>query len=215
MTLHIDIASDIVCPWCYIGKRHLEQALEMYADEYPHAPAPTLTWLPFQLNPDMPPQGMSRAEYVERKFGRPADEVYARVQGVGETVDIAFAFDQITQQPNTIKAHALVDLAAQFGLQPQVKEALMHAYFCDGADLTSDATMAHIAVRCGVPLEAAVARLKDSAALQRIAQQDAELRALGITGVPFFIFNRKVGVSGAQPAEQLLAAMVQAESLHA
>ena len=78
MTLHIDIASDIVCPWCYIGKRHLEAALEMYADEYPNAPAPTLAWLPFQLNPDMPPEGMSREEYVERKFGRPAHEVYGK-----------------------------------------------------------------------------------------------------------------------------------------
>jgi predicted DsbA family dithiol-disulfide isomerase len=209
MTVHIDIASDIVCPWCYIGKRHLEQALEMYADEYPNAPTPTVTYLPFQLNPDMPAEGMSREEYVERKFGRPAHEVYERVRTVGEAVDIPFAFDSIVRQPNTIKAHALVDLAAQFGVQPQVKEALMHAYFCDGADLSSDAEMAAIAIRCGVPLEAAVERLKDNAALQRIAQQDAELRALGITGVPFFIINRKVGVSGAQPAEQLLAAMLQ------
>jgi predicted DsbA family dithiol-disulfide isomerase len=208
--LHIDIASDIVCPWCYIGKRHLEQALELYADEYPNAAAPTMTWLPFQLNPDMPAQGMSREEYVERKFGRPAHEVYERVRTAGEAVDIDFAFDSIDQQPNTIKAHALVDLAAQFGLQPQVKEALMHSYFCEGADLTDDATLGGIATRCGVPVQAVIQRLQDDAALVRIAQQDNELRALGITGVPFFVFNRKVGVSGAQPAEALLAAMVQA-----
>ncbi len=210
MELHIDIASDIVCPWCYIGKRHLEQALEMFADQYPNAPAPTLSWLPFQLNPDMPAEGMSRQDYVQRKFGRPAHEVYERVRTAGEAVDIPFAFDSIARQPNTIKAHALVDLAAQFGLQPQVKEALMHAYFCDGADLTDDASLGGIATRCGVPVEAVVARLQDTAALERIAQQDAQLRELGISGVPFFIFNRKVGVSGAQPAEQLLAAMAQA-----
>jgi predicted DsbA family dithiol-disulfide isomerase len=210
MTLHIDIASDIVCPWCYIGKRHLEAALEMYADEYPNAPAPTLAWLPFQLNPDMPPEGMSREEYVERKFGRPASEVYERVRTVGEAVDIPFAFDSIIRQPNTIKAHALVDLAAQFALQPQVKEALMHGYFCEGADLTDDAELGSIATRCGVPVAAVIERLQDQAALARIAEQDAQLRSLGITGVPFFIINQKIAISGAQPAEQLLAAMVQA-----
>ena len=210
MTLHIDIASDIVCPWCYIGKRHLEQALEMYADEYPHAPAPTLSWMPFQLNPDLPGEGMSREEYVQRKFGRPASEVYERVRTAGEAVDIPFAFDSIIRQPNTIKAHALVDLAAQFDKQPQVKEALMHAYFCDGADLTDDAALGSIATRCGVPVEAVIERLQDKAALARIAEQDAKLRELGITGVPFFIINQKIAVSGAQPAEQLLAAMVQA-----
>jgi predicted DsbA family dithiol-disulfide isomerase len=210
MTLHIDIASDIVCPWCYIGKRHLEQALEMYADEYPHAEAPTLSWMPFQLNPDLPTEGMSREEYVQRKFGRPASEVYERVRTAGEAVDIPFAFDSIIRQPNTIKAHALVDLAAQFDLQPQVKEALMHAYFCDGADLTDDAELGSIATRCGVPVEAVIERLQDKAALARIAEQDAKLRELGITGVPFFIINQKIAVSGAQPAEQLLAAMVQA-----
>ena len=209
MTLHIDIASDIVCPWCYIGKRHLEQALELYADEYPSADAPTMAWLPFQLNPDMPPEGMSREEYVERKFGRPAHEVYERVRTAGEAVDIAFAFDSIERQPNTIKAHALVDLAAQFDRQSQVKEALMQAYFCNGADLTDDAELGGIATRCGVPVEAVIQRLQDTSALQRIATQDAKLRELGITGVPFFIFNQKVVVSGAQPAEALLDAMVQ------
>jgi predicted DsbA family dithiol-disulfide isomerase len=210
MTLHIDIASDIVCPWCYIGKRHLEQALVMYADEYPHAEAPTIAWMPFQLNPDMPADGMSREEYVQRKFGRPASEVYERVRTAGEAVEIPFAFDSIVRQPNTIKAHALVDLAAQFDKQPQVKEALMHAYFCDGADLTDDAELGSIATRCGVPVEAVIERLQDKAALARIAEQDAKLRELGITGVPFFIINQKIAVSGAQPAEQLLAAMVQA-----
>jgi predicted DsbA family dithiol-disulfide isomerase len=172
MTLHIDIASDIVCPWCYIGKRHLEQALAMYADEYPNAKAPTLSWMPFQLNPDMPAEGMSREEYVQRKFGRPASEVYERVRTAGEAVDIPFAFDSIVRQPNTIKAHALVDLAAQFDKQPQVKEALMHAYFCDGADLTDDAELGSIATRCGVPVEAVIDRLQDKAALARIAEQD-------------------------------------------
>jgi predicted DsbA family dithiol-disulfide isomerase len=210
MTLHIDIASDIVCPWCYIGKRHLEQALEMYADEYPNAPAPTLAWMPFQLNPDLPAEGMSREEYVQRKFGRPASEVYERVRTAGEAVDIPFAFDSIVRQPNTIKAHALVDLAAQFDKQPQVKEAMMHAYFCDGADLTDDAELGSIATRCGVPVAAVIERLQDKTALARIAEQDAKLRELGITGVPFFIINQKIAVSGAQPAEQLLAAMVQA-----
>ena len=208
--LHIDIASDIVCPWCYIGKRHLEQALELFADEYPNAPAPTVSWLPFQLNPDMPADGMSRDEYVERKFGRPAHEVYERVRTAGEAVNLPFAFDSIERQPNTSKAHALVELAMQYDLQSQVKEALMHAYFCDGGDLTDDAELGSIATRCGLPVQAVIAQLQDPAALARVAEQDARLRGLGITGVPFFIFNQKIVLSGAQPAEELLNAMVQA-----
>ena len=209
--LQIDIASDIVCPWCYIGKRRLEQALALFAQQYPDQPAPQVRWLPFQLNPTMPPEGMSRADYLQRKFGS-ADGggIYERVSAEGIKEGLAFDFKAITRQPNTLKAHALVAAAFALGVQPQVKEELMKAYFCEGADLTQNADLQRIAQRAGMPAEAAHAILQDTALTQEIAAQDEELRRIGISGVPFFILNKSIGVSGAQPPEALLAAMEQA-----
>jgi predicted DsbA family dithiol-disulfide isomerase len=112
--LTIDVVSDVVCPWCYIGKRRLEAALELYAQAKPDAPPPKVSFHPFQLNPDLPPEGMLRADYVARKWGgRPSSEVYARVSGVGKSVGIDFEFDRIVRQPNTKAAHALIALAAR------------------------------------------------------------------------------------------------------
>ena len=209
--LQIDIASDIVCPWCYIGKRRLEQALALFAQQHPDQPAPQVRWLPFQLNPTMPPEGMSRADYLQRKFGS-ADGggIYERVSAEGIKEGLAFDFKAITRQPNTLKAHALVAAAFALGVQPQVKEELMKAYFCEGADLTQNADLQRIAQRAGMPPEAAHAILQDTALTQEIAAQDEELRRIGISGVPFFILNKSIGVSGAQPPEALLAAMEQA-----
>src|SRR5450432_2931265 len=133
LPLTIDIISDVVCPWCYIGKRRIEAALELYAQQNPGAEKPIVTWRPFQLNPDMPAAGMSRQEYVVQKFGAArAKDIYKRVAGVGAEVGIPFAFDKIARQPNTLAAHSLIGLAGAADLQDQVKEALMHAYFIDG-----------------------------------------------------------------------------------
>lgn len=209
--LQIDIVSDIVCPWCYIGKRRLEQALSLFAQEHPEQPAPSLRWLPFQLNPDMPLQGMSRSDYLMRKFGQ-ADggDRYAHVKAEGLKENLAFALDRVARMPNTLKSHALVAAAYDSGLQPQIKEALMHAFFMDGSDMTDDQQLIAVAQSAGMPAEAANAVLQDTAAHQDIAAQDAELRRIGINGVPFFIINRQYGISGAQAPEALLAAMEQA-----
>ena len=101
-TLTIDVVSDVVCPWCYVGKRRLEGALEMLAKEHPDV-VPEVRWHAFQLNPEMQPEGIERSEYVKNKFGDRADSIYERVSGVGEDVGIAFKFDQIKRQPNTIQ----------------------------------------------------------------------------------------------------------------
>jgi predicted DsbA family dithiol-disulfide isomerase len=209
--LQIDIASDIVCPWCYIGKRRLEQALVLFASQHPDHPAPQIRWLPFQLNPTMPTEGMSRADYLQRKFGS-ADGggIYERVSAEGSKEGLAFDFKAIARQPNTLRAHALVAAALPLGVQSQVKEELMKAYFCEGADLTQTAALQRIATRAGMPAEAAHAVLQDTAAHQDIAAQDEELRRIGVSGVPFFIINRQYGVSGAQPPEALLQAIEQA-----
>lgn len=209
--LHIDIVSDIVCPWCYIGKRRLEAALKLFAAKHPTQPAPQVSWLPFQLNPDLPLSGMSRADYLQRKFGSPiGGGIYERVSDEGKKEGLDFDFSAITRQPNTLKAHALVAAALALGVQAQVKEDLMKAYFCEGADLTQDAQLQAIATRAGMPPEAAHAVLQDTATQQEVAEQDTEMRRIGISGVPYFILNRQIGVSGAQTAENLLAAMEQA-----
>ncbi len=213
--LQIDVVSDIVCPWCYIGKRRLETALHLFAQAHAQMPAPKVSWLPFQLNPDLPASGISRADYLQRKFGDPkGGGMYERVSAEGRKEGIAFDFTAIQRQPNTLRAHALLDAALQSDasglLQAQLKEALMQAYFCHGADLTQDTTLEAIATQSGMPLLAAQTTLQDTTAQQKVAAQDAELRRIGISGVPFFIINRKIGLSGAQPPEALLDAMERA-----
>ncbi len=213
--MQITVISDVVCPWCFIGKRRLEAALELYAKEFPAAPKPSIEWKPFQLNPEMPEEGIAREEYVRRKFGRPAKEIYAHVESEGKTCGINFQFDKITRQPNTIKAHALIGLAFTHGgevLQGAVKEALLDAYFLEGGDLTSDMALSDIAAKAGLDKALADECLKSAAQLGLTRQADEEAREMGVSGVPFFIFNNKVAVSGAHPPENLLQAMRQAES---
>jgi predicted DsbA family dithiol-disulfide isomerase len=215
MTLAIDVVSDVVCPWCFIGKRRLESAIARYVAERPDAPAPEVTWRPFQLNPGLPDEGMPRAEYIARKFGARGGPVYDRVAMVGRQVGIAFAFDRITRQPNTLAAHSLIALARSHGRQDATKEAFLRAYFLDGIDLTARANLVAIATSAGLDRAEVEARLDDPGAREAVAAEDAQAREMGIEGVPFFIFNRRLAVSGAQPSEVLLDAMKQAESVPA
>jgi len=213
MALNIDIISDVVCPWCYIGKRRIETALELYAQQNPGAERPSVTWRPFQLNPDMPAVGMNRQDYVTQKFGASrARDIYSRVTGVGAEVGIAFAFDKIARQPNTLAAHSLIDLAGSTGLQDQVEEALMHAYFVDGIDLTQIENLVAIASSAGLDQAAVRKCLADPQSRQKVEEEDQRARAIGVQGVPFFIFNGKVAVSGAQEPAALLDAMRQAQA---
>ena len=212
MPLTIDIVSDVVCPWCFVGKRKLATALDLYAKERPDAPAPRVTWRPFQLNPQMPAEGMPRSEYVQRKFGRAGSEVYARVSQAGKAVGIDFAFDRIVRQPNTLSPHALVALAGELGKQEEVVDVFFNAYFLEGRDLTDPATLTELATSAGLPREAVEARLADEQARRAVASEDEQARELGISGVPFFIFNGRYAVSGAQDPATLLQAMLQSEA---
>jgi predicted DsbA family dithiol-disulfide isomerase len=210
-SIHIEVVSDIVCPWCYIGKRRLEQALVLFAQQHPEIEAPRLSWLPFQLNPDLPVQGISRADYLQRKFGSiDGGAVYERVSAEGKKEGLDFNFSAIARQPNTLKSHALIAAAAALGIQSQLKEDLMQAYFMQGVDMTDDAQLLRIAAQSGMPQAQAERVLSDPAGLQAIAELDAEIRQQGINGVPFFILNRRIGLSGAQPPQALLAAIEQA-----
>ncbi len=212
MPLTIDIVSDVVCPWCFVGKRKLAAALDLYAKERPDAPAPQVTWRPFQLNPQMPAEGMLRTEYVQRKFGRSGTEVYARVSQAGKSVGIDFAFDRIVRQPNTLAPHALIALAGEHGKQDAVVDALFHAYVLDGRDLTDAATLTEVATGAGLPRDAVEVCLADEQARRTVAGEDEQAREMGVSGVPCFIFNGRTAVSGAHEPQTLLQAMLQSES---
>jgi predicted DsbA family dithiol-disulfide isomerase len=208
-TLTIDVVSDVVCPWCYVGKRRLEGALALLAEAHPEV-TPHVRWHTFQLNPDMPQEGIDRETYVTRKFGDRADSIYERVKGVGAEVGIPFAFDQIARQPNTVVAHSLIAMAEPGQAQDHMVEALFKAYFLEGRDLTQAGELLAIAESAGMAREVAQQHLENSTLHSQTMASDAAAREMGISGVPFFIMNRKVGVSGAHESESLLQAMREA-----
>jgi predicted DsbA family dithiol-disulfide isomerase len=184
--------------------------LKLFRERNPDAEEPAVRWLPFQLNPDLPQGGISRAEYVERKFGPGGKRNYDRVTAVGATVGIPFAFDKITVQPNTVDAHRLLHYAEQKGRQDEMAEELFRAYFIEGANLTDREALADAAQRAGLDRAQVAAYLVAEEDRKVVLGADMEARNAGISGVPFFIFNRNVGVSGAQEAETLVDAMQQA-----
>ena len=195
--MNIEIASDVVCPWCYIGKRRLEKALKLVDGEF----AVNIRWLPFQLNPNMPKEGMPRAEYRKAKFGSAerSKQLDARVIAEGKSEGIDFAFDRIQRTPNTSAAHELIAMAPD---QNAVVDALFRAYFEEARDIGDPHVLAEIAKQCGVDGWPDKAR--------DVSKLEEEVRELGISAVPTFIFERKLGVSGAYPAEQLAGAMREA-----
>jgi len=211
MALSIDIVSDVVCPWCYIGKRRLEAALALYRERRPDAPAPAVTFHPFELNPDMPREGVSRADYIATKFGARGYSAHDRLVHAGAQLGIAFAFDRIARQPNTLAAHSLIEAARNKGAQGAMKEALLKAFFVDSLDLTDEATLVKIASEAGLDGEEAKAALADEGLRRLVAEEEDKARAMGISGVPFFIFNQRLAVEGAQPPDTLLDAMLEAE----
>jgi len=211
LALQIDVISDVVCPWCYIGKRRLARALDLYGEKNHAGDAPKVTWHPFQLNPDMPKNGVDRGEYLERKFGGRSTEIYARVSAVGAEVGIPFAFDKVVRQPNTLAAHGLIALGGNVGKQDEVVEALFRAYFIDGRDLTANETLSEIACAAGLAREEVDACLSSAQAREHVQAEDSEARRMNVEGVPFFIFNHRCAVSGAHDPEVLFDSMLKAE----
>jgi predicted DsbA family dithiol-disulfide isomerase len=196
----IEVASDVVCPWCYIGKRRLEKALKLLNGELEIE----VSWLPFQLNPGMPKEGMPRAEYRKAKFGslERSRQLDARVIDEGRSEGIEFAFDRIERTPNTVAAHKLIQAAQQVSLGNFVVDALFRAYFEEARDIGDPQVLADIAAKHGV--KGWPDKAPDVSALED------EVRAMGITAVPTFIFERSSGISGAYPAETLAAAIKEA-----
>jgi predicted DsbA family dithiol-disulfide isomerase len=184
----------------------------MYQERRPDEEKPAVRWLPFQLNPDLPEEGIPREEYLARKFGPGHAHSYARVAGVGREVGIDFAFDHIRVQPNTLNAHRLMIYGAKQGREDEVSENLFRAYFLEGANLTDKAALASVGERAGLDRAALAAYLASDDDREKVLRADLEARQAGINSVPFFIFNRHAAVSGAQAPETLLQAMLDARS---
>lgn len=212
MTVRIDVISDVVCPWCLIGKRRLERALELLRQGSPQAPQVEVVWHPFQLNPHLPLEGIERSEYLAQKFGARAQDIYGRVTAAGRSAGIEFGFERIVRQPNTVPAHQLIALAQVRGRQDRMVEALFRAYFIDGVDLTQAANLLTLAEQAGLDRAQAGACLEDDAQRQAVLAADAQARSLGVSGVPFFIFDQRIAVSGAQEPEVLLRALSEAQA---
>ena len=205
----IDVVSDVVCPWCYIGKRRLEAALARL-----EGAKPRIHWHPFQLNPDLPAEGVERRSYLEAKFGgaERAAQIYARVRAAGASVGIAFELDRIMRQPNTLDAHRLINWAQARGDAGPLVERLFRAYFIEGVFIGDAAELERLATEAGFDGDAAAAFLASDAGVAEVAGADRRARELSISGVPLFIFNHRVAVSGAQEPDTLLAALAQSES---
>ncbi len=195
--IRIDIVSDVICPWCFIGKRRLERAL---AAESPGEIE--VGWRPFQLNPDMPAEGMSRRDYLKAKFGDDAGgERYKHVIAAGLEEGIPFAFDRMTRTPNTILAHRLIRYATRMGMAETLVERLFEAYFVEARDVGNVDVLVDVATASGLDPLAARAYLLSDEDDALIREEDVFARRMGIHGVPCFVIDRKFMVSGAQPPE--------------
>jgi len=196
--IKLDIISDPICPWCFIGKSYLDRALEKHPD-HPF----TIEWHPFQLNPDMPAEGMDRRAYLEGKFGgkEGALKAYTPVVEHAKTAGLEINFEDIKRTPNTLDAHRLIHWAGIEGKQTPVKSALFKAYFTDGRDIGDKEVLAEIAGECGMVKMIVSHLLKSDADADGIRQRDAHARERGVTGVPCFIIDNQHVLSGAQPPE--------------
>jgi predicted DsbA family dithiol-disulfide isomerase len=204
--LQIDIVSDVVCPWCYIGKRRIENALAL-APEVPVE----VHWRPFFLNPWVPREGIDRDTYLETKFG--SVEAYKGIAGrvvaaAGEE-GLVYRPELVKRQPNTIDCHRLIHWADADGRSAEMKQRLMELYFRDGGDLTDTEVLVQAAADCGLDADDVRRRLASDEDVALISAQAKDASDKGISGVPTFVFANKYAVSGAQPAEQLARAIRQ------
>ena len=206
----LDIFSDPVCPWCYIGKANLDRALEAIGD-HPFR----VEWHPFQLNPDMPRTGADRRAYLEAKFGGKANaaRAYAQVMQAGEQAGVEINIERIERQPNTLDAHRLIHWAGLEGRQNAVVNGLFRAYFRDGRDIGDAAVLSDIGAAAGMDRAMVARLLATDADRDDLAARDADARAKGVRAVPTFLIARQYVVSGAQPPElwQQVAADIAAQ----
>jgi predicted DsbA family dithiol-disulfide isomerase len=205
--LHVEVVADLVCPFCYLGKRRLDSAL--LAVQGPSE----VNWYPYQLNPDMPEEGLSLDEYLSMRFGNPAniEPVLEQLTHEGRLEDIDFRFDRISQVPNTLRAHRLMYLAESEGAdQTALAEELMSAFFERGEDIGNTEILVELAGRHGLNARGAEKIMDDEAARQVVLSREAQVRSSGIAGVPGYLLNRRLLVIGAQETDALVTAFDRA-----
>jgi len=204
--LTIDIVSDVVCPWCYLGEKRLEAALA-------EAPQPVaVRWRPYQLDPTIPAGGLDRAEYMAKKFGASGrlKTAHDNLTRLGAEVGLPFAFDKIKRAPNTLDAHRVIRWANSAGVQGKLVDRLFKAYFVEGRDIGDRSVLTDIAGECGLDAQLVEKLLAEGADVDLVREEIAQAQAIGVSGVPFFIFAGRLGVPGAQDPSVLLRAMAQA-----
>jgi predicted DsbA family dithiol-disulfide isomerase len=198
----LEIVSDAICPWCWIGKAHLDGALAILRTE---GLVFEVGWLPYQLNPDMPAAGVDRRDYRTAKFGswERSLELDAQVAEAGRAAGVAFRHDLMLRTPNTVEAHRLIRLAGPSGVQHAVVERLFRAYFQDGRDIGDLAVLAAEGIAAGMPEEAVAALAAGDAGREEVIAESLGLAGAGISGVPSFLLDRHLLFSGAMPAERM------------
>lgn len=203
--MRIDIVSDAICPWCYIGKRRFERALAQIP-----AGSFEVGWRPFQLNPDMPREGMDRQEYLRRKFGaKGGGKTYEAVEAAGREEGIPFNFAGIKRTPSTLDAHRLIRFAERVGRQDEIVEAVFRAYFIDGLNIGDRDILASLVAALGIDEQQVRSYLASDEDEAQVRAEDEFARRIGIHGVPCFIIDRKFAISGAQPPEAFIGAFAE------
>ena len=206
----IEIFSDVVCPWCYIGKRNLEKALQILNEkdkEFEY----TLNWRSFQLNPQLKNEGILRKDYITNKFGEGANSeiIYERVRLAGEAVGLTMSFDKIIMQPNSSKMHSLIYAAKETNRDIELIENFFKAFFIDGMNLTDFEIVSKVALDSGLDSETINGVFHDNL-FEKFVQEDIIMsKKYNITGVPFYVIDDSIGISGAQPPEVIVDAINQ------
>jgi predicted DsbA family dithiol-disulfide isomerase len=202
--IKIGVVSDVVCPWCYIGKRRLERAINALGDKFDF----DIAYYPFELDPEAPTNGRDQKEHLIKKFGSESqyDKLTGNVTRVAEAEGLTFDYNTQKVSPNTRNAHRLIQLAKDDGKQAELVEALFKAYFTDGIDLSKNENLIDVAVSAGLDKNKVEQFLESNTGVTEVVMAEQELQRLGISGVPFYIIEDKYGVSGAQPAETFIKA---------
>ena len=202
--ISVDIISDVMCPWCYVGKRRFEKALELKPDTMVD-----VKWRPYQLDPTIPRDGVDRQEYLNKKFGgaERARQIYQAIVEAGELEDIPFAFDKIKRSPNTLNAHRLIRWAFTPGLQDEMVEHLFKLYFIEGADIGDEDVLLEAARHVGMDMEILTGLMATDADTDLVEKEIALAREMGVQGVPCFIVANKYAVMGAEQPEVIAHAL--------
>jgi len=202
--MQIKMFSDTICGWCYIGKERLSQALKKL-----NLPETIVMNLPFQLNPSMPKDGMNRIEYIKTKFGsiENAKPMYDNMILQGEQENLQIKLDKIKRTPNTVKSHLLIDLARKYKAENEVISDLFESYFNKAKDIGDEEVLLSIAKKNSLDVNEVKTYLNDEANIKKIDKMDNVAKEMGITGVPFYVFNDQLSISGAQSVEQLIEAI--------